>query len=100
MISWNNFKISFWLGFGETKYSEANFKDVDYLSATIDMITKNKIILIAPSRSGTFAIPFVVSKSEKVAGFVGVSPVTPGDISESSLRYKKIIAYTVENWVW
>ncbi len=61
-------------GLGETKNIEAAFNHVDYLSATIEMITTNKIILIVPSMSGSFAIPFVVSKSEKVAGFVGVAP--------------------------
>jgi len=36
--------------------------------------------------SGSSAIPFAVSKLGKVAGFVGVAPVMPGNILGSSLK--------------
>lgn len=58
----------------------------DYLLAVIEMLTQNKVILIVPSMSGSYGLPFLKSHSERLAGFLCISPVIPTNTSKSILK--------------
>ncbi|MCL1468663.1 alpha/beta fold hydrolase [Argonema galeatum] len=49
--------------------------NVEFLLASIEILKLNKPILVSPSMSGNYSLPFLVNNSEKLSGFVAVAPV-------------------------
>ncbi|MBD2185449.1 alpha/beta hydrolase [Planktothrix sp. FACHB-1355] len=47
----------------------------EFLLEVIEVLNLNKPVLISPSMSGNYSLPFVVNHSEKLSGFVPVAPV-------------------------
>ncbi|MFB2968183.1 alpha/beta fold hydrolase [Aerosakkonema sp. BLCC-F183] len=47
----------------------------EFLLELIEVLKLNKPVLISPSMSGNYSLPFVVNHSEKLSGFVPVAPV-------------------------
>jgi pimeloyl-ACP methyl ester carboxylesterase len=60
-------------GFG--KSSPAAVSPAQWLPAVLDKLLIKKPVLLSPSMSGRFALPFVTGAPERVAGFVAVAPV-------------------------
>ncbi len=48
---------------------------VELLSAVLECLEMEPVVLVAPSMSGAFAFPFVAAQGERVAGFVPIAPV-------------------------
>ncbi len=59
-------------GFGE---SEANdLEPVPFLGALLDRLALDRVVLVSPSMSGRFSLPFVVARPERLRGYVPVAP--------------------------
>ena len=60
-------------GFGETP--ETKLKYGDWLGKLIVKLHLDRPVVVSPSMSGKFAMPFVVEHSDRLRGFVAVAPV-------------------------
>ncbi len=48
---------------------------VEFLSLVMEELNLNRPILISPSMSGRYSLPFIVEHSDKLRGFVAIAPV-------------------------
>ena len=65
-------------GYGKTESSVAADPG-GFLSALIDalgLLDGGGVVIVSPSMSGRFSLPFLVSHPEKVKGYVPVAPVS------------------------
>ena len=63
-------------GFGQSESGE--FPPLDFLLELLEHLPLDKPILVSPSLSGMYSLPFVATHPEKLAGFVPVAPVGIG----------------------
>ncbi len=63
-------------GFGQTPASK--IKPGDWLGKLLDALKLDRPVLVSPSMSGRFSLPFVVAHSDRLRGFVAVAPVSIG----------------------
>lgn len=58
-----------------------------------------KVIVISPSLSGTFSIPYITSDlyTDEIAGYVAVAPVIHSDYKEES--FKKLSKVSRFKWL-
>jgi len=59
-------------GFGSSESTDLDA--VPFLEAVIDVLALGRTVLVAPSMSGAFALPFVATRPSAVAGFVPIAP--------------------------
>ena len=59
---------------------------VEYLTALFQVLKLEQVILIVPSMSGRFGLPFLVKHPELVSGFVPVAPIATESVSQSQLQ--------------
>ena len=50
--------------------------------ARTEALSTRKLILISPSMSGRFSIPFILNSPKNVAGYIPVAPITVFDYSK------------------
>ena len=55
----------------------------EYLSELVKSLALKKFILVSPSMSGTFSVPFVEKFSSDVAGYVPVAPINTQSLQQS-----------------
>jgi len=60
-------------GFGQSEQSSVS--PPDWLNMLLHELEIEPPILLAPSMSGLYALPFITSQPERIAGFVAVAPV-------------------------
>ncbi len=60
-------------GYGESEISSGSREE--FLLEFIETLKLNLPIVISPSMSGSYSLPFVVNHSQKLRGFVPVAPV-------------------------
>ena len=60
-------------GYGRSQ--RISVSSLDFLVELLNILNLNMPILISPSMSGAYSLPFVINHSDKLAGFVAVSPV-------------------------
>ncbi|NET62146.1 MAG: alpha/beta hydrolase [Symploca sp. SIO2E6] len=60
-------------GYGYSERLSGSTKD--FLLALIDGLNLNLPILVSPSMSGNYSLPFIANHAERLAGFVPVAPV-------------------------
>ncbi len=70
-------------GFGQSEPGE--FPPPNFLLELLEQLSLDKPILVSPSLSGMYSLPFVVTYPDKLAGFVPVAPVGI-DTFENQLR--------------
>ena len=61
--------------------------------ARTEALSTKKLILVSPSMSGRFSIPFILNSPENVAGYIPVAPITVFDYSKekfSSIKTKTL----------
>jgi abhydrolase domain-containing protein 14 len=61
-------------GFGQTPKKKT--KPEKWLGKLIDALHLDRPVVVSPSMSGRFAMPFVVTHSDRLRGFVAVAPVS------------------------
>lgn len=62
-------------GYGESKAAGAVQDKAEYLRSFLAQLSVSSPILVSPSMSGGFSIPFLVQHPEALAGYVPVAPV-------------------------
>jgi abhydrolase domain-containing protein 14 len=60
-------------GFGKSPTSQASART--WLRNLLDLLEIAKPVVVSPSMSGRFALPFVTEQPQRAAGFVAVAPV-------------------------
>jgi pimeloyl-ACP methyl ester carboxylesterase len=60
-------------GFGQSEASE--LPPVDFLPGLLESLSLDRPILVSPSLSGMYSLPFVATHPDKLTGFVAVAPV-------------------------
>ena len=80
-------------GFGESQSASAS-PEV-WLSELLDELRVKSPVLLAASMSGGYALPFITSQPEHIAGFVAVAPVSISSYRES---LHKITAPVLAVW--
>ncbi|KAG0719499.1 Protein ABHD14B [Chionoecetes opilio] len=73
-------------GFGESKRAAVQDK-AEYLRSLLARLEANKPILVSPSMSGGFSIPFLTQHPEVLAGYV---PVAPVGSAKNKAMYKEL----------
>ena len=59
---------------------------VDYLDAVFQVLKLEQVIMIVPSMSGRFGLPFLLKHPELLSGFVPVAPIATESVSQSQLQ--------------
>ncbi|MGK7919924.1 MAG: alpha/beta fold hydrolase [Trichodesmium sp.] len=60
-------------GYGRSQ--RISVSTLDFLAELLNILNLNMPILVSPSMSGGYSLPFVINHGDKLAGFVAVSPV-------------------------
>jgi len=85
-------------GYGKTKVLEREVTNnkADYLEAIIDTLTPDNIpVVVTPSMSGGFMVPFIKQSPEKVRAWIPVAPVSTseGRLVFPNLQIPTMIVY-------
>lgn len=73
-------------GFGKTKksyYGDTN----DFMDRLIEVFGIDRPVLVSPSMSGRYSVPYVLDNDSKLRGYI---PVAPSVSSSSKNRFKKV----------
>lgn len=62
-------------GYGNSEQLKVEMAPEDFLKKIIETLDLSKPIIISPSMSGKYSIPYVIKYSSKVSGFVPIAPV-------------------------
>jgi len=85
-------------GFGESRSVQKPSDTVGYLN---EFYTGEKFVLVSPSMSGTYSVPFLKEKGvERLAGYVPVAPVGANKISKedySRISIPTLVIYGEED---
>ncbi|KAK8399050.1 hypothetical protein O3P69_004258 [Scylla paramamosain] len=73
-------------GYGESKQATVEDK-AGYLLSLLTHLDANKPILVSPSMSGRFSIPFITQNPESLSGYV---PVAPIDTKKGKAKYREL----------
>lgn len=81
-------------GYGESKQATVEDK-AGYLLSLLTHLDANKPILVSPSMSGGFSIPFITQNPESLSGYVPVAPVgtKKGKAKYRELQVPTLIIY-------
>ncbi|XP_053381475.1 putative protein-lysine deacylase ABHD14B isoform X2 [Mercenaria mercenaria] len=74
-------------------YGDSPQADVDkalFIQAVIDTLKLNKPVIVSPSMSGGFSLPYLFKYPGSVRGFVPVAPVGTGDFTPEDYKKLKI----------
>jgi abhydrolase domain-containing protein 14 len=80
-------------GFGQSSPTQAGHRS--WLRDMLEQINIDRPVVLSPSMSGRYALPFVTETPEKVSGFVAVAPVA---IMEYKDRLGQITAPVLAVW--
>ncbi|XP_067907438.1 protein ABHD14A isoform X2 [Heterodontus francisci] len=78
-------------GFGNTPHMETGKVDkdrADFLLAFLNSVGLQTPVLVSPSMSGRFSIPFLMFQNQRLKGFIPIAPV--GTSQYSAEQYQKI----------
>jgi abhydrolase domain-containing protein 14 len=83
-------------GFGESAPLRGPAES--WLETLLDRLSIDRPVIVSPSMSGRFALPFLCAKPERVAGFVAVAPVAiPSYLARLSQITVPLLAVWGEN---
>lgn len=60
-------------GYGKSERRSGS--NIDFLLQIMAVLNLNKPVLVSPSMSGNYSLPFVAKKSDRLSGFVPIAPV-------------------------
>lgn len=70
---------------------------VEYFTLLSRALNLDKAILVSPSMSGHYALPFVLTHPEMFAGLVPIAPAASGIVPPSRLRALQVVLALVLN---
>jgi len=90
-LGFNSFAVDL-PGFGQTSDQMISDRDspVEYLTALFDVLKLKQVVLIVPSMSGRFGLPFLLKHPELLSGFVPVAPIATESIPHSQLQLVQV----------
>lgn len=85
-------------GFGKTTTTLDGIRDnyvnkVDYMTTLMKelQLKEKQIVLVSPSMSGNYALPYILTHPEMVAGFVVISPAASGIVPPSKVKALQVL---------
>lgn len=63
---------------------------MEYLTELVKQLEVKNMIMVSPSMSGNFGLPFVLTYPELIAGFVPIAPAATGIVPPSKVRSFKV----------
>jgi pimeloyl-ACP methyl ester carboxylesterase len=80
-------------GFGQS--APSSLARVDWLGQVLQGLRIDRCVMVAPSMSGGYALPFITQHPDRIAGFVAIAPV---GITAYKSRYGKLKASVLAVW--
>nr|CAB3219652.1 alpha/beta hydrolase domain-containing protein 14B-like [Phallusia mammillata] len=71
-------------GYGKSVKGKTEVNNADFLDHLITELALDKPVIVSPSMSGSFSIPYLFKYGEKMGGFVPVAPVIPAPDADFS----------------
>ena len=101
-----NFNLLLFGGYGKSPDSEALKTDqnrVDLLSRFMESLGVRAAVLLSPSMSGHYSIPFLMKNNAQLHGFIPIAPVgtrsyTPQQYQNIQVRDVKIVVINNIKW--
>lgn len=59
---------------------------VDFLTQFVSQVQLSNVILVSPSMSGSYSLPYVLTHAQNVAGYVPIAPTATGIVPPSKVR--------------
>lgn len=75
-------------GYGLTtdELSSKGISIIEYMEQLFQTLKLTKAVMVVPSMSGKFGLPFLVKHSQLIAGFVPVAPIATETIAQDQLK--------------
>ena len=71
-------------GYGETKDRLSSGEHGKYLLSVMNTLSISKPIILSPSMSGGFSIPYLLSSPDEISGYIPVAPVNSELIKDAA----------------
>ncbi|XP_065333344.1 protein ABHD14A-like isoform X2 [Cloeon dipterum] len=72
-------------GYGKTEGEHYKGDKGKFINMLVTALVMEKLVIISPSMSGSFSMPFLVTYPEKLSGFIPVAPTSTNTVSQESL---------------
>ncbi|XP_039255804.2 putative protein-lysine deacylase ABHD14B [Styela clava] len=81
--------------YGNSKSAKLKGTQADFIHGICQKLSINKPVIISPSMSGGFSLPYLIEHGNNMSGYVPVAPVSTGSYINqySSVRVPTLIVY-------
>jgi len=81
-------------GYGESPTPSSNIDKITFLKDVITDLGIEKPVIISPSMSGVYSIPFLMNNPDDLRGYIPVAPVIPSEYANSE-KFSQVLTPTL-----
>ena len=87
------------VGFGKTEGDQySDHGRGEFLYSLVTALGLSHPVIVSPSMSGSFAMPFLVKHSDQLSGFVPVAPTATNTVDQTALATIKVSSTWAVCW--